>query len=91
VRRLEESYEFKATVAASFDAYKDLVAKIATDQNLKADAEYAKFIRDTITRIYSEPAAGSVADDEPPHTRVLKECASLVRSFATLERARRGK
>lgn len=72
-RRLQEAYAFKGAVASSFDAYRDVIEKIAKDPKLKERPEYADFITRTIGDLYKPPPSGSHEDDQPPQTKVLKE------------------
>ena len=85
-RRVQESYAFKGTVASSFDAYRDLIAKIIKDPELKDRPEYATFIRETIEQIYKEPPLGKDDDDNPPHTRALKDLPAILKSLGDLSR-----
>ncbi|MBL6758011.1 MAG: hypothetical protein ISQ11_16555, partial [Planctomycetes bacterium] len=83
-RRTHESYSFKETVAASFDAYRDLVEKITKDEKLKDNAAYADFIRSTIAGLYQEPPLGKEEDDHPPSAKALKDSSHLIKEIGVL-------
>ena len=88
--RAQESYVFKGVVASSFDAYRDLVEKIAKDEVIKADPKYSEFIRETIAKLYTPPPVGRDDDDGPPHTRALKDLPGVLKGMADLaERLKR--
>lgn len=80
-RRLQESYAFKGTVASSFDAYRDLIAKITKDPELKDSKEYAAFIRETIEQIYKDPPLGNKDDDNLPHGQAVKDLPNVLKSL----------
>ena len=83
-RKLQEAYAFKGAVASSFDAYRDLIEKISKDPALKGYAEYSNFITQTIRGLYEVPSMEQDDDEHPPHTKVLKETAALVKEIGKL-------
>ncbi|GJL70498.1 MAG: hypothetical protein NPIRA06_31330 [Nitrospirales bacterium] len=83
-KRLQESYAFKGTVAASFDAYRKLVEAISKDPELKENPEFAKFITSIIGDLYKPPQHNNEDEDNPPHTQALKETGALLKQLESL-------
>lgn len=83
-RRVQEAYAFKGTVASSFDAYRDLVEAITKDPELKERPEFAQFITRTIRDLYTPPQSEKEDEDNPPHTKALKEVSVLVKEIGNL-------
>lgn len=57
-RRLEEEYNFRANISTSLVPYKDIV------KELVSEADYAKFIIETIEKVFTSPTDKVFADAE---------------------------
>ncbi len=77
-----QSYRFKASVASTFDAYRAVVEEV---EEKKLSDDYAVFIRETISSIYTPPDPDM--EDAVPQEKAMKKWSEM---FGRIVKASRG-
>ena len=76
-KRLKEEYEFKASIARSLEAYKEIIENLFADQPGDEYKKKLDFILESIGQLYSSPMR-NIKDNELNDARVDKKIMPIL-------------